>query len=70
MVFFLVFLGAFAPRSYDQKLVDLPTERAKEVGSDPTAAGGGVKGGERVAAVGVQRSRTVGKAHTGYRDSS
>ena len=37
-------------------------------GSDPTAAGGGVKGGERVAAVGVQRSRSVGKAHTGHRN--
>ena len=37
-------------------------------GSEPTAAGGGVKGGERVAAVGVQRSPTVGKAHTGHRN--
>ena len=26
------------------------------------------EGGERVAAVGVQRSRTVGKAHTGHRN--
>ena len=42
---------------------------AKEVGSDPTTAGGGVKGGERVAAAGVQRSRTDGKAHTGHRNS-
>ena len=43
---------------------------AKEVGSDPTAAGGGGKGGERVAAVGVQRRRVVAKAHTGHRNSS
>ena len=27
-----------------------------------------MKGAERVAAVGVQRSRTVGKAHTGHRN--
>ena len=38
------------------------------LGSEPTAAGGGVKGGERVAAVGVQRSRSDGKAHTGHRN--
>ena len=37
-------------------------------GSEPTAASGEVKGGERVAAVGVQRSRSVGKAHTGHRN--
>ena len=38
---------------------------AAQLGSKATAAGGGVKGAERVAGVGVQRSRTVGKAHTG-----
>ena len=40
----------------------------ESLGSEPTAAGGGVKGGERVAAVGVQRSPAVGKAHTGHRN--
>jgi len=43
---------------------------AKEVGSDGSAAGGGVKRPERVAAVGVQRSRVDGKAHTGHRNST
>ena len=32
-------------------------ELADTLGSDPTAAGGGVKGGERVAAVGEGRRR-------------
>ena len=40
----------------------------ESLGSELTAAGGGVKGGERVAAVGVQRSPAVGKAHTGHRN--
>ena len=35
------------------------------MGSEATAAGGGVKGAERVAGVGGQRSRAVGKAPTG-----
>ena len=43
-------------------------ERSESLGSDPTAACGGAKGGERVAAVGVQRSPAVGKAHTGHRN--
>ena len=34
------------------------------MGSDGSAAGGGVKRPERVAAVGVQRRRAVAKAHT------
>jgi len=38
------------------------------MGSDGSAAGGGVKRPERVAAVGVQRSRSAGKAHTGHRN--
>ena len=37
-------------------------------GSEATAAGGGVKGAERVAAVCVQRRRSVAKAHTGHRN--
>ena len=39
-------------------------------GSDGSAAGGGVKRPERVAGVGGQRSRIVGKATTGHPNSS
>ena len=38
------------------------------MGSEGSAAGGGVKRPERVAAVGVQRRRAVAKAHTGHRN--
>ena len=36
------------------------------MGSEPTAASGGGKGGERVAGVGERRSRSVGKENTGH----
>ena len=36
--------------------------------SSCSGVGGAVKGGERVAAVGVQRSPAVGKAHIGHRN--
>ena len=37
-------------------------------GSDPTAAGGGVKGGERVAAIGERGSRTDGNESAEHRN--
>ena len=40
----------------------------KQLGSDGSAAGGGGKRPERVAAVGERRSRTVGKESTGHRN--
>ena len=43
-------------------------ELADTLGSDGSAACGGVKRPERVAAVGVQRSCAVSKAHTGHRN--
>ena len=45
MVFFLAIYDGFVPANYDLQFFALPTERAKEVGSDPTAAGGGEREG-------------------------
>ena len=41
----MAIIDASASMIYDHQSVALPTERAKEVGSDPTAAGGGEREG-------------------------
>ena len=67
--FFGSSLAHLRQRTADQQLVALPTERSEGGRERPDRCRWQMKGGERVTAVGVQRSRTVGKAHTGHRNS-
>ena len=68
MVFFFDLFGALAPKTCKSAIVALPTERSEGGRERGERCRWQMKRPERVAAVGEQRSRTVGKAHTGHRN--
>ena len=67
-VFFAI-IDAFASMIYDHQSVALPTERGEGGRERPDRRRGRKQGGERVAAVGVQRRRTKTIATFGHRKS-
>jgi len=68
-VSFLASLAHLRQRSADYQSIVLPTARSEGGREQGERCRWQMKRPERVAAVGVQRRRTVGKAHAGHRNS-